>query len=196
MPFPLSRPARMAVLASGRGSNLQALLTAFPPGDPLGSVVLVISNRATAGALAIAEAHGVAARYIPCGRDRQGFEQAAAQALDQAGIDLICLAGFMRLLSPAFVERYAGRILNIHPSLLPAFPGLNAQQQALAAGVSVSGCTVHWVDAGVDSGPIVLQRQVPVIPDDTVETLSDRILNEEHRLYPEAVRLVLQGGIP
>jgi phosphoribosylglycinamide formyltransferase-1 len=172
------------------------LLTAFPPDDPLGSVVLVISNRAAAGALAIAEEHGVAARYIPWGRDREGFEQAAAQALDQAGIDLICLAGFMRVLSPAFVERYAGRILNIHPSLLPAFPGLRAQQQALEAGVSVSGCTVHWVDAGVDSGPIVLQRQVPVYPDDTVETLSDRILNEEHRLYPEAVRLVLQGGIP
>lgn len=196
MPFPLSRPARIAVLASGRGSNLRALLTAFPPDDPLGSVVLAISNRAATGALAIAEAHGVAAHYIPCGRDREHFEQAAADALDQAGIDLICLAGFMRVLSPGFVERYAGRILNIHPSLLPAFPGLRAQQQALEAGVSVSGCTVHWVDAGVDSGPIVLQRQVPVYPDDTVETLSDRILDEEHRLYPEAVRLVLQGGMP
>ena len=196
MSFPLSRPARLAVLASGRGSNLRALLTAFPPSDPLGWVVLVISNRATAGALAIAQAHGVTARHIPCGRDRQAFEQAADQALEQAGVDLICLAGFMRVLSPAFVERYAGRILNIHPSLLPAFPGLNAQQQALEAGVAVSGCTVHWVDAGVDSGPIVLQRQVPVCPDDTVEALSDRILNEEHRLYPEAVRLVLQGGMP
>jgi phosphoribosylglycinamide formyltransferase-1 len=172
------------------------LLTAFPPGDPLGSVALVISNRATAGALVIAEAHGVAARHIPFGRDRKGFEHAAGQALDQAGIDLICLAGFMRVLSPAFIERYAGRILNIHPSLLPAFPGLNAQRQALEAGVSVSGCTVHWVDAGVDSGPIVLQRQVPVYPDDTALVLSGRILDQEHRLYPEAVRLVLQGGIP
>jgi len=196
MGFPLLRPARLAVLASGRGSNLRALITAFPPGDPLGSVVLVISNRTTAGALAVAEAHGVAARYIPCGRDRERFEQAAGQVLDQAGIDLICLAGFMRVLSPAFVERYAGRILNIHPSLLPSFPGLNAQQQALEAGASVSGCTVHWVDAGVDSGPIVLQRQVPVYPDDTVDALSDRILGQEHRLYPEAVRLVLQGGMP
>jgi phosphoribosylglycinamide formyltransferase-1 len=160
----------------------------------LGSVVLVISNRATAGALAVAESYGVAACHVPFGRDRAGFEHKVTELLQRAGIDLICLAGFMRLLSPEFVARFEGRILNIHPSLLPDFPGLNAQQQALAAGVRETGCTVHWVDAGIDSGPIVLQRRVPIYPDDTVETLSARILVEEHKLYPEAVQLVLQGG--
>ena len=139
MTFPLNRPARLAVLASGRGSNLQALVAAFPPGDPLASVVLVLSNKRAAGALSFAEAKGIRACAIPFGSDRDRFEREVTALLGASKIDLICLAGFMRVLSPAFTARYAGRILNIHPSLLPAFPGLHAQRQALAAGVNESG---------------------------------------------------------
>jgi phosphoribosylglycinamide formyltransferase-1 len=193
MTFPLERPARLAVFASGRGSNLRSLAAAFPPGDPLASVVLVLSNKPTAGALALAEAHGIPARAVPFGRDRDRFEGEADVLLEAFAVDLICLAGFMRVLSPAFTARYAGRILNVHPSLLPAFPGLHAQRQALAAGVSESGCTVHFVDAGVDTGAAIVQRRVPVLPEDTEDTLAERILREEHRAYPEAVRRVLKG---
>ena len=193
MTFPLSRPARLAVFASGRGSNLAALLKAFPPEHPLASVRLVISNRAEAGALERARAAGVEAVHIPFKGDRTGFEQEAVGVLQAADIDLICLAGFMRVLSPAFVSRYEGRILNIHPSLLPAFPGLRAVERALGAGVQESGCTVHFVDAGVDTGSVIVQRRVPVHEGDTVETLGARILVEEHQAYPEAVRRVLSG---
>ncbi len=195
MPFPLNRPARLAVFASGRGSNLRALRAAFPPGHPLASVHLVISNHAEAGALTYAREKGVLAHFIPFGKNREGFERAAAQLLDTEAVDLVCLAGFMRVLSPDFVERYAGRILNIHPSLLPRFPGLHPQQRALDAGVSESGCTVHFVDAGVDTGPSVVQRRVPVYPEDDVDTLSARILRAEHAAYPKAVRLVLEGEV-
>lgn len=191
-PFPLERPARIAVMASGRGSNLEALLRAFPPDDPIGRVTLVLSNRATAGALGVARRYGVEARHVPF-PDREAFERGARRALSEAGADLVCLAGFMRILSPTFVGAYAGRILNIHPSLLPAHRGLHAQRQALEAGVSESGCTVHFVDAGVDTGAIVVQRRVPVSPDDDEESLSARILVEEHRAYPDAVRRVLTG---
>ncbi len=193
MTFPLSRPARLAVFASGRGSNLAALLEAFPPGHPVASVRLVISNRAEAGALERARTAGVKAVHIPFGRDREEFERAAVGVLESAHIDLICLAGFMRVLSPAFVARYEKRILNIHPSLLPAFPGLRAVERALAAGVKETGCTVHFVDAGVDTGPTIVQRRVPVRAADTADTLAARILAEEHRAYPEAVRRVLLG---
>lgn len=193
MTFPLPRPARLAVFASGRGSNLRALLEAFPPGDPLASVVLCVSNKRSAGALALAEQRGVAARFVPFGGDRGGFEREATRLLDEFAADLVCLAGFMRVLSPEFTGRYAGRILNVHPSLLPAFPGLHAQRQALGAGVRESGCTVHFVDAGVDTGKAVVQRRVPVLPGDTEAALTARILAEEHRSYPEAVRLVLSG---
>jgi phosphoribosylglycinamide formyltransferase-1 len=195
MVFPLDRPARLAVLASGRGSNLRALAAAFPPGDPLGSVVLVLSNKRDAGALDLAAALGLTAHFIPFGADRARFEREATAHLTAAGIDLVLLAGFMRVLSPAFTARYAGRLLNIHPSLLPHFPGLHAQRQALEAGVRESGCTVHFVDAGVDTGPIILQRRVPVLPGDTEERLAARILAQEHRAYPEAVRRVLLGEV-
>lgn len=193
MVFPLGRPARLAVLASGRGSNLRALAAAFPPGDPLGSVVLVLSNRRDAPVLALARDLGIEARFIPFGADRARFEREATAQLTAAGIDLVLLAGFMRVLSPAFTARYAGRLVNIHPSLLPRFPGLHAQRQALEAGARESGCTVHFVDAGVDTGPVILQRRVPVLPDDTEERLAARILAQEHRAYPEAVRRVLLG---
>ena len=195
MSFPLDSPARLAVFASGRGSNLRSLLAAFPPEHPLGSVCSVVSNKAEAGALSYAQDEGVPAHFIPFGKNRAGFETAAARLLETEHIDLICLAGFMRVLSGQFVNRYAGRILNIHPSLLPRFPGLRPQQQALAAGVSESGCTVHFVDAGVDTGPVILQRRVPVYPEDDAGTLSARILRAEHAAYREAVRLVLEGKV-
>lgn len=191
-PFPLDRPARLAVLASGRGSNLAALLRAYPAGDPLASVVLVLSDRSQARALGVARAAGVEAHHVPF-PDRPGFEATAAEHLTCAAIDLVCLAGFMRLLSAGFVERFDGRMVNIHPSLLPAFRGLHPQRQALRSGAVVSGCTVHFVDAGVDTGATLLQRQVDVLPTDTEDTLSERILAEEHAAYPEAVRRLLQG---
>ena len=193
MTFPLERPARLAVFASGRGSNLRSLIEAFPPGDPLASVALVVSNKRSAGALSLARAYGVPAYALPFGAERDRFEREADALLQKLEIDLICLAGFMRVLSPEFAARYAGRLLNIHPSLLPAFPGLHAQRQALAAGVSESGCTVHFVDAGVDTGAPIVQRRVPVLPGDTEETLAARILAQEHQAYPEAVRRVLTG---
>jgi phosphoribosylglycinamide formyltransferase-1 len=192
-------------MASGRGSNLEALLKAFPHDNPLGHIVLVISDRREALALQKAVEAQVEAEYVPWPRNRaQGaagttgrfqFEQVAGQLLRDHHIDLVLLAGFMRLLSPEFVQAWEGRILNIHPSLLPQFPGLFAQRQALEAGVSETGCTVHFVDAGMDTGPIVLQRRVPVLPGDTVETLSARILEQEHLAYPEAVRMVLRGEV-
>jgi phosphoribosylglycinamide formyltransferase-1 len=205
-PFPLPRTARLAVFASGRGSNLASLLTAFPPrgqapagGAPLGRVALVVSNVPEAAALARARSAGVAARAIPWRRgegDRAGFEAEAQRELDAHGIDLVCLAGFMRILSAEFTARWAGRIVNVHPSLLPAFRGLHAQRQALRAGVRESGCTIHLVDAGVDTGRVLLQRRVPVRPDDTEQRLAERILAEEHVAYPEAVRRLLRGDVP
>lgn len=192
--FPLARPARIAVFASGRGSNLEALLAAFPPGDALGEVALVISNRGTAPALAKARAAGVDAVHVPY-PDRSSFEVEAEQRLSDAAIDLVCLAGFMRILSPAFVGRHRGRLLNVHPSLLPAFRGLHAQRQALEAGVGESGCTVHFVDEGVDTGRIVVQRRVPVLEGDSEERLAERIRTEEHSAFVEAVKLVLTGRV-
>ena len=192
--FPLARPARIAVFASGRGSNLEALLAAFPPGDALGEVALVISNRGTAPALAKARAAGVDAAHVPY-PDRSSFEAEAEQRLSDAAIDLVCLAGFMRILSPAFVGRHRGRLLNVHPSLLPAFRGLHAQRQALEAGVAESGCTVHFVDEGVDTGRIVVQRRVPVLEGDSEERLAERIRSEEHSAFVEAVKLVLSGRV-
>lgn len=195
MTFPLYRPARLAVFASGHGSNLRALLHAFPPADPLASVQLVVSNKRAAGALLFAEAEGIPARAVSFGTDRDGFEREVTALLRTFRIDLICLAGFMRVLSAAFTARYAGRVLNVHPSLLPAFPGLHAQRQALSAGVRESGCTVHFVDAGVDTGAVIVQRRVPVLANDTEATLAARILSEEHQAYPDAVRRVLTGRV-
>jgi phosphoribosylglycinamide formyltransferase-1 len=205
-PFPLPRTARLAVFASGRGSNLATLLRAFPPRDegpaggaPLGRVALVVSNVPEAAALARARAADVATRAIPWRRDegdRPGFETQAQRELDAHGIDLVLLAGFMRILSAGFTGRWAGRIVNVHPSLLPAFRGLHAQRQALRAGVRESGCTIHLVDAGVDTGRVLLQRRVAVRPDDTEQSLAERILAEEHVAYPEAVRRLLRGEAP
>lgn len=193
----MRRPLGVGVLASGRGTNLQALLDAFPDGDPVARVVVVISDRDTAPALARARTHGVPARCLrpKDHEDRESWEAALTRELEGAGVGLVCLAGFMRILGPAFVRAWSGRLMNIHPSLLPAFAGLRAQHQALAHGVKVTGATVHFVDEGVDTGPIILQAAVPVLADDTEESLSARILVEEHRLYPRAVRLFAEGRL-
>ena len=203
MDLPLERPANLAVFASGRGSNLDTILRTFPAASELASVKMVMSDVAKAGALAKAEAHAVATYHHPFpsrkrdshGQGRVAFERAAQARLEQHHIDLICLAGFMRLFSPEFNRTWQGRMLNIHPSLLPEFPGLHPQRQALEAGVSESGCTVHFVDAGVDTGPMILQRRVPVLPNDTEEILAARILEQEHLAYPEAIRKVLRGEV-
>lgn len=185
---------RIGVLVSGRGSNLQALLDAQRAGVLGGRIAVVISNVESAPALLRARAGGVPACFRDHrGRGREAYDAELAAILRDHRVDLVCLAGFMRLLSPAFVGAFAGRIVNVHPSLLPAFPGIDAQRRALEHGVKVSGATVHLVDEGLDSGPIVLQEAVPVAEADTVESLSARILEAEHRLYPRAVRLVLEG---
>jgi phosphoribosylglycinamide formyltransferase-1 len=185
---------RVGVLVSGRGSNLQALLDAQRAGVLGGQIVVVISNVESAQALDRARAASVPACFRDHrGRGRQAYDAELAAILRDHRADLVCLAGFMRLLSPAFVEAFAGRIVNVHPSLLPAFPGIDAQRQALEHGVKVSGATVHLVDEGLDSGPIVLQEAVPVAEDDTAETLAARILEVEHRIYPRAIRILLEG---
>lgn len=187
---------RIAVLISGRGSNLQALIDAAAAGAIPGSIDLVLSNRDDAPGLLRARDAGIEAICLPQGdyRDRDAYDRAVVEALRQRRIHLVCLAGFMRLLGAALLEAFPHRVLNVHPSLLPAFPGLNAQRQALVHGVRVSGATVHLVTPELDAGPIILQSAVPVLDDDTEETLSARILIEEHRLYPEAVGIVLRGG--
>ena len=187
----------LGVLASGRGSNLQAILDAIGAGRCSARVAVVVSDRKEATALARARRAGVAAVHVDphAHADRAAFDRAVLDILDGHRVELVCLAGYMRLLSPGFVARYRGRILNVHPALLPAFPGLHAQRQALEYGVKVAGATVHFVDEGVDTGPIVLQAPVPVEEDDTEETLSARIREEEHRLYPEAVRLYAEGRL-
>jgi phosphoribosylglycinamide formyltransferase-1 len=186
---------RIAVLISGRGSNLQALLDAAAgPGYPA-QIVRVVANRADAGGLARAERAGVPAAVIRHADfpDRETFEAAIDALLRADQTELICLAGFMRVLTPWFVERWHDRILNIHPSLLPAFPGLDTHARALAAGVRITGCTVHFVRAAVDQGPIVVQAAVPVHPDDTPESLGARVLAAEHRCYPLGLALVASG---
>jgi phosphoribosylglycinamide formyltransferase 1 len=191
---PGTRRRRLAVLLSGRGSNFEAIAAAVDRGTiPDAEIVAVISDVAQAPGLSRAKQRGLPAFSVDRGGGRRRTDREAEilQILEQARPDLICLAGYMRLLSPDFVERYRDRILNIHPALLPKFPGLDAQRRALEAGEKVSGCTVHFVDEGTDTGPIVLQKTVPVRSDDTVETLSARILEQEHRAYPEAIARVL-----
>jgi len=186
----------LGILISGRGSNFEAIANSVAAGEVEARISIVISNREGARGLDRAREMGLNARCLPSqGKSRELFEQELREALEAAHVDYICLAGFMRVLSPEFVRRYPERILNIHPSLLPAFPGADAQKQALEHGVKFSGCTVHLVDDGVDTGPIVLQATVPVLDDDTVETLSARILAQEHRLYPQAVRLLVEDRI-
>jgi phosphoribosylglycinamide formyltransferase 1 len=190
---PKSKIARIAVLLSGRGSNFLALHGAVERGEIPAEIVLVASNVAGAGGLAKARELGLPAMAIPHQGEpsRRAHEEKVIAALREAGAEWVCLAGYMRLLSPALVGSFRQRILNIHPSLLPAFPGLDAQEQALAHGVKVAGCTVHLVDEGLDSGPIVVQRAVPVLDGDTPATLSARILEAEHQAYPEALRRLL-----
>jgi phosphoribosylglycinamide formyltransferase-1 len=183
----------VAILLSGRGSNFLALHAAIERGEVPARIVLVLSNVAAAPGLSVARELGIPALAIPHRAEpsRRAHEEKVVAALRQAGAEWVCLAGYMRLLSPDFVAAFPRRMLNIHPSLLPAFPGLDAQAQALAHGVKVSGCTVHLVDEGLDSGPIVIQRTVPVLDGDTEAALSVRILEQEHRAYPEALRRLL-----
>lgn len=185
----------IAVLVSGRGSNLEAILEATERDGFPARVAVVVSDRERAPALDRARRHGVPAVFLNPKdyADRTAYDAALLALLEAHRVELACLAGFMRILTPGFVRALAGRILNVHPSLLPAFPGLAAQRQALDHGVKVTGATVHFVDEGVDTGPIVLQSSVAVHPDDTEESLSTRVLAEEHRLYPEAIRLFALG---
>ncbi len=188
---------KLGVLISGRGSNMAALIGATAePGFPA-EIVLVIANRADAGGLETAREAGIATAVIDhkAFSGREPFEAAMDAALEAAGVELVCLAGFMRLLTAGFVERRVGRMINIHPSLLPAFKGLHVQRQALAAGVRIAGCTVHFVTPDMDSGPILVQAAVPVLPGDDEDSLAARILKAEHRCYPHAVRLIAEGRV-
>ena len=192
-----SVPLVLGVLASGRGSNLQAILDAIEAGRCPARVAVVVSDRKDAPALERARRAGAKAVHVDprAYPGRVAFDEAVAEVLHQHAVELVCLAGYMRVLSPEFVRRFPGRILNVHPALLPAFPGLHAQRQALQHGVKVSGATVHFVDESVDTGPIVLQSAVAVLDNDTEDTLAARILVEEHRLYPEAIRLYAEGRL-
>lgn len=183
----------IVILISGRGSNMEALLKAHLPCR----IAAVISNRADAAGLETARQHGIATAVVPH-RDypsREAFDAALAEAIDRHAPKLVVLAGFMRILTPAFVQHYAGRLINIHPSLLPAYTGVHTHERALADGVRIHGCTVHFVTADLDHGPIIVQAAVPVLPDDTPDTLAARVLREEHRIYPQAVRWLTQGQV-
>ncbi len=186
---------RLAVLISGRGSNLQALIDAIELGDLDAEIVMVISDRPDALGLIRAEKAGIPTKVLPWKGEeyRDDYFQRISEIMCEAQVDLLILAGFMRVLSANIVRQFPHRIINIHPSLLPAFPGLRAQRQALEYGVKFAGCTVHFVDEGVDSGPILVQKAVPVYPDDTEKTLGERILIQEHIALPEAIQLVLAG---
>jgi len=187
---------RLAILLSGRGSNFVALADAVDSGAiPDAEIVAVISDVPNARGLTIARERGLPAHAVERedGMTRSVHEARIQKVLDAADPDLICLAGYMRILSPEIVEAYRGRIVNVHPSLLPNYPGLHVQRRALEAGERESGCTVHYVDVGIDSGPIILQRRVPILPGDTEETLSARILEQEHQAYPEAVKIALSA---
>jgi len=186
---------RIGVLLSGRGSNFVALADSVAAGRiPDAEIAIVVSNREGAAGIDKAKDRGIPKRVIPSkGLEREPYDRQVVAVLREHGVDLICLAGYMRLLSPYFVASFPNRILNIHPSLLPSFPGLESQRQALEYGVKIAGCTVHFVDENLDAGPIVLQAAIPVHDADTEVTLSERILAEEHRIYSEAVRIVLEG---
>ncbi|MBI4591145.1 MAG: phosphoribosylglycinamide formyltransferase [Candidatus Rokubacteria bacterium] len=192
-----AEPLRIGVLASGRGSNLQAIVDAIEGGRLDCRLAVVVSDRADCQALDRARKHGVEAVFVdPKGyADRETFDRAVLAVLAEHRVELVCLAGYMRIVTPIFVRALSGRIMNIHPGLLPAFPGLHAQRQALEHGVKVSGATVHFVDEGVDTGPIICQAAVPVREDDTEETLAARILEQEHQLYPRAIRLFAEGRL-
>ena len=186
---------RIAVLLSGRGSNFEALAENISAGKiPGAEIALVISNKPDAQGLERAQSRGIATRMIPSkGLEREAYDRLVVAALQEQQVELICLAGYMRLLSAYFVAAFPQRIINIHPSLLPSFPGLESQKQALDYGVKFAGCTVHFVDENLDAGPIILQSAIPVLDTDDAQTLSGRILQEEHRIYSEAVKIVLEG---
>jgi len=187
---------RLGILLSGRGSNFEAIARNVRAGRIPAEIAVVISNKPGALGLVRAREMGLATRYIPSrDKEREAFDREVAAVLKDFQVDLVCLAGFMRILSPYFVREFPRRILNIHPALLPAFPGEDAQRQAFDYGVKFTGCTVHFVDEGVDTGPIVCQAVVAVRDDDTVETLSRKILQEEHRIYSEAICLVLEEKV-
>jgi phosphoribosylglycinamide formyltransferase 1 len=187
---------RLGILLSGRGSNFEAIADHIERGDLAAQITVVISNIRQAPGLEKARRRGLDAVHLDArGLNREDFDRQMISVLQQRKVDLVCLAGFMRLLSPVFVQAFPQRILNIHPSLLPAFPGLEAQKQALEHGVKVTGCTVHLVDTGLDSGPIILQAAVPVLDEDNEDSLAARILVEEHQLYSKAIQLVLEHRI-
>jgi phosphoribosylglycinamide formyltransferase-1 len=188
---------QVGILLSGRGSNFLAIADSIDAGRiPHAEIAIVISNKEDAPAVAAAKKRGLDARVIPSkGKTREQHDAEMIQALREKNVDLVCLAGYMRLLSPEFIRAFQHKILNIHPSLLPAFPGLDAQKQALEYGVKVSGCTVHFVDEALDHGPIILQKTVPLLPEDDEHSLSERILKEEHKAYSEAIALVLDGNV-
>ena len=187
---------KLGILLSGRGSNFEAIARNVQAGKIPAEIAVVISNKEDALGLARATRMGLTTRFIPSkGKEREAYDREVVAVLKQFQVDLVCLAGFMRILSPYFIREFCGRILNIHPALLPAFPGEEAQRQALEHGVKFTGCTVHLVDEGVDTGPIVCQAVVPVLDDDTVETLSARILQEEHHIYSEAICLLLEDRV-
>jgi len=186
---------KIGVLASGRGSNFQSIVDSVKRGEIEARIELVISDKRKAMVLKRARKHGIDAIFLDPGgfSSREDFEKGLSQKFDEKGVDLVLMAGFMRILSTYFIKKHRGRIMNIHPSLLPAFTGLKPQKQALDYGVKLSGCTVHFADEGMDTGPIILQAAVPVREGDTEETLAERILKEEHLIYPEAVRLFSRG---
>jgi phosphoribosylglycinamide formyltransferase-1 len=187
---------KLGILLSGRGSNFEAIADSIKAGRLQAEIAIVISNRADAPGLESARRRGLNARLIPSkGRVREEHDTEVVAALRQAQVDLVCLAGYMRLLSPEFVRAFPDQIVNIHPSLLPAFPGMDAQKQALEYGARITGCTVHFVDEHLDHGPIILQKTVPVFDQDDVHTLSVRILEQEHSAYSEAIALILSGEL-
>ena len=188
---------RLGILVSGAGTNLQAIIEACAAGRIDAHIAVVVSNRPEAYALKRADLAGLATRVVAPAEhaSRESFDAAVVEILRQQQVDLVVLAGYMRIITPAFLQAFAGRVMNIHPALLPAFPGLNVQQQALDYGVRFAGCTVHFLDEGVDTGPIIAQAVCPVYADDTVEDLKQRILKLEHQLYPEAIALFAAGRL-
>jgi phosphoribosylglycinamide formyltransferase-1 len=188
---------RIGVLASGGGTNLQSIIDRCQDGSLAAEIAVVISNNPAAGALTRAGSAGIQTLCINH-RDfsnREDFDKAVVKALREAGVELVVLAGFMRIISQTFIDAFPERIINIHPALLPAFPGLHVQQQAIDYGARFSGCTVHFVDGGIDTGPIIIQAVVPVLPEDTAEILATRILEQEHRVYPRAIQLIAEGRV-
>jgi len=187
----------IGVLVSGRGTNLQAIIEAIKEGKIEGKISIVISDNRDAFALKRAEQNNIETRYInfKSFENREDYDKKIVEYLKEKDVDLVVLAGYMRILSPYFIKMYKNKIMNIHPALLPSFPGLHAQRQAIEYGVKISGCTVHFVDEGVDSGPIILQKEVEVKDDDTEESLAEKILKEEHQIYPQAIQLFCQGRL-